>query len=354
MSEIVRLVYNDDDFLCHYQVKGAKHGVRRWQYPDGSLTPEGRIHYGIGPARDSNNKALEARVAKNIESYNDRKVWRDAAVANIHTDSEASRSKRKLFESKAKYDERIDLANRRLKLSRLDLTEQTLALDKKKREMLDDAANYSMLGEEVDEYIANWATTADAKELEEQGGFYKDLVDKYLETDAFTLDELTRTKKALTATKQAMANAKVPSNQDDFYKQIANAMSSKNGGGLDNIPELKSIDVAPLSDLYKKTFENGYSLSDRSALSDAAQRIAKRIVPDEAARNHYPDPYAGNSNTQVVVMDYLTEKAYARALKDVGDSKHLELACDSFVYYDPADDYNELQRNLSRKDPEKS
>lgn len=37
-----------DDFLAHHQIKGAKHGVRRWQNPDGSWTPEGRLRYGKG------------------------------------------------------------------------------------------------------------------------------------------------------------------------------------------------------------------------------------------------------------------------------------------------------------------
>lgn len=41
------------DSIMHYQVKGAKHGVRRWQNPDGSLTPAGRVHYGVGEARNS-------------------------------------------------------------------------------------------------------------------------------------------------------------------------------------------------------------------------------------------------------------------------------------------------------------
>lgn len=31
--------------LCHYGIKGQKWGVRRWQNKDGSLTPEGRVHY---------------------------------------------------------------------------------------------------------------------------------------------------------------------------------------------------------------------------------------------------------------------------------------------------------------------
>ena len=37
--------------LSHYGIKGQKHGVRRWQNYDGSLTPAGRVHYGVGPAR---------------------------------------------------------------------------------------------------------------------------------------------------------------------------------------------------------------------------------------------------------------------------------------------------------------
>lgn len=35
------------DELYHHGVKGQKKGVRRYQYPDGRLTPEGYIHYGI-------------------------------------------------------------------------------------------------------------------------------------------------------------------------------------------------------------------------------------------------------------------------------------------------------------------
>ena len=36
------------DFLMHHGVKGQRRGHRRFQNPDGSLTPEGREHYGIG------------------------------------------------------------------------------------------------------------------------------------------------------------------------------------------------------------------------------------------------------------------------------------------------------------------
>ena len=38
--------------LAHHGVKGQKHGLRQYQNEDGSLTPLGRIHYGIGLGRD--------------------------------------------------------------------------------------------------------------------------------------------------------------------------------------------------------------------------------------------------------------------------------------------------------------
>lgn len=42
--------------LYHYRTPGSVNGVRRYQNEDGSLTPLGRIHYGIGEARDSASK----------------------------------------------------------------------------------------------------------------------------------------------------------------------------------------------------------------------------------------------------------------------------------------------------------
>lgn len=38
--------------LQHWGIPKMKWGVRRFQNPDGSLTPEGRLRYGVGPARN--------------------------------------------------------------------------------------------------------------------------------------------------------------------------------------------------------------------------------------------------------------------------------------------------------------
>lgn len=44
--------------LEHFGIKGQKHGRRRWQNEDGSLTPAGREHYGVGEPRDGSDDEL--------------------------------------------------------------------------------------------------------------------------------------------------------------------------------------------------------------------------------------------------------------------------------------------------------
>ena len=40
--------WNEDNYIEHYGTKGQKWGERKYQYQDGSLTPEGKIRYGKG------------------------------------------------------------------------------------------------------------------------------------------------------------------------------------------------------------------------------------------------------------------------------------------------------------------
>lgn len=40
------MTYEENQYLIHYGVKGQKHGVRRYQNEDGTLTAEGKERYG--------------------------------------------------------------------------------------------------------------------------------------------------------------------------------------------------------------------------------------------------------------------------------------------------------------------
>ena len=64
--------------LMHWGVQGMHWGERRYQNPDGSLTPAGRIHYGVGKARDA-GKTVGKAVGK--AAVKTGKVVGKAAVA---------------------------------------------------------------------------------------------------------------------------------------------------------------------------------------------------------------------------------------------------------------------------------
>lgn len=73
MNWTVSHSYPNNTYLAHHGVKGQKHGVRQWQNPDGSLTPAGRIHYGVGAARDKVGaaaKSIGKAIRKKVKPTN--------------------------------------------------------------------------------------------------------------------------------------------------------------------------------------------------------------------------------------------------------------------------------------------
>lgn len=50
-------ITRSDEYLEHFGIKGQKHGLRRYQNQDGSLTAEGREHYGVGDGTGSSSSA---------------------------------------------------------------------------------------------------------------------------------------------------------------------------------------------------------------------------------------------------------------------------------------------------------
>ena len=54
-------------FIAHYGIKGQRWGIRRYQNDDGTLTPEGRIRYGV---QGNERSAKEAKdIQKELNRY---------------------------------------------------------------------------------------------------------------------------------------------------------------------------------------------------------------------------------------------------------------------------------------------
>lgn len=83
--------HNGYSELYHHGVKGQKHGQRRWQNPDGSLTPAGYEHYGYGKRR------INKQTGKSEFVINERAVAkREKALAkqNAAQDARAAKGKK--------------------------------------------------------------------------------------------------------------------------------------------------------------------------------------------------------------------------------------------------------------------
>ena len=132
-------VYSSD-VLCHHGVKNQKWGRRLYQNPDGSLTPLGRIHYGIGEKRQEaaanrkkkvQNKQLEkaraakAAIAKNKETETQKTQDREAIKQRaIQTGNATEISKFASEMSTAELASVIDRINKLKNLSDLAAAER--------------------------------------------------------------------------------------------------------------------------------------------------------------------------------------------------------------------------------------
>ena len=67
-----RVKYSDE--LYHYGVKGQKWGIRRYQNPNGTLTEEGKIRYGVDPKTGKLSDEGKKLLKQDIDDQHKRKV----------------------------------------------------------------------------------------------------------------------------------------------------------------------------------------------------------------------------------------------------------------------------------------
>ena len=67
-----RVKYSNE--LYHYGVKGQKWGIRRYQNPNGTLTEDGKIRYGVDPKTGKLSDEGKKLLKQDIDDQHKRKV----------------------------------------------------------------------------------------------------------------------------------------------------------------------------------------------------------------------------------------------------------------------------------------
>ena len=108
------VAYSSDE-LYHHGVKGQKHGVRRWQYKNGSLTPEGYVHYGYGHKRkgsedDTGHKRNSANdTASRLEGKSGYVLKKGSVSRRITTNKDEQLTGERKYTTTNKHDDDIYL-----------------------------------------------------------------------------------------------------------------------------------------------------------------------------------------------------------------------------------------------------
>lgn len=105
---------NDHIYLAHHGIKGQKWGVRRFRNKDGTLTAEGKKHYGTSHPMTKNQAKmailkskvlLRRKATRNVDKAVDTAVRSDKEAQRLKAESEKARSQSDMAFDAARYKE---------------------------------------------------------------------------------------------------------------------------------------------------------------------------------------------------------------------------------------------------------
>lgn len=347
MTRIGIPVYPDE--LMHHQVKGGKWGVRRWQYPDGSLTPEGRIHYGVGPARsESAEKAAERQATEDI--YRIRELRSDLEKKGKESKElrKAANRRRRLFESRKKYAEEMNEANRKANEAAEAYNKADVDLFNARDEARDRYAKYQAMADEVRETLDALAgrtditmqTIKDEEELEARWDALTDITLEYYYGQEFKETEIKRETDAYRISNRALTNvsAREP-------KALADAIkNAKETVDITKISELKNIDTSEMSEMLRNEHKDTRMFDTRAKVENAVNKTVKTLLGDHA-EDKFTTSWGQQMRIGDAVRDYIWEKALADSTEDIGD---LTSMWEANSFYDVTDKLNRELRKQQK------
>ena len=240
----------DKRTLVHYRTPGSRNGQRLYQYKDGSLTPLGRIHYGVGQAK---------RTAKEeIKGFAKIRTSKDSAEkANAKAEVYKARSERE--KDKAVNDTHMNKAE-----SAEKHTKKAAEFDKLYNKYKDKEAKIkereekynrsdSEIRKDVEDKIKNFNETAQAKkkEREEQNEARdKKLKEELSEIRSLTDMELSARIERLQKEKQ--------------YSELLNERANR--------------EKSPVHAMASKLFKEAAEKFARKALDQAGDEVLKKLL----------------------------------------------------------------------------
>lgn len=137
------MCHPDEVYLMHFRTPGSKNGVRLYQYPDGSLTPAGYIHYGIGQGNRAKAKADKYQAKADKAKLKADRYQTKADKFNKKAEKQEERGKAELEKDKEEQAANIqkykndELDSRMNKYGSLDKNEKKALMDEVNQQIKD-------------------------------------------------------------------------------------------------------------------------------------------------------------------------------------------------------------------------